>query len=79
MTARAIHEHKMLRELNESSDFSYKLLNDFADLLESHIRFEEREMFNEIQQKITPDQIKLLTESHHEEPFCDNEKDAFWL
>ena len=32
-----------------------------------------------ISKKITPDQIKLLTESHNEEPFCNNEKDAFWL
>ena len=53
-----------------------------ADLLEKHIRFEERQVFKMLQQELPENQLseigKKLDELHHE-PFVDDYKDEFWL
>ena len=79
MIAKALGEHRALESLNSTNDGDYEKLNRFADLLESHIRFEERELFNEIQSKATPEQLNVIDDIHHEELFCENSDDTFWL
>jgi hemerythrin-like domain-containing protein len=50
--ARLADEHRRLRELAAALDDSAERLAAFADLLESHIRFEERELFPVYQQHV---------------------------
>lgn len=54
--------------------------NDFSDLeklLNGHIRFEERELFNEIQEVATDDALNILKNHDHQVP-ADEWPDAFW-
>jgi hemerythrin-like domain-containing protein len=37
-------------------------MSGFGDLLAQHIRFEERELFEEAQREIPPDELAALTE-----------------
>lgn len=80
----ALAQHLKLRALitSISKDFNTKQLTDFANLLEQHIRFEERQVFKMLQQELSEDKLdkigKLLNELH-KEPFEDTYKDEFWL
>jgi hemerythrin-like domain-containing protein len=44
-----------------------QLLLEFATLLESHIRFEERVLFNEIEQILSPEQLKSVGDQLNKE------------
>ena len=53
-------EHKNIYELIESiskNDSDKDLLKQFADLLEAHVRFEERVLFNHFQQTLKPEEL----------------------
>lgn len=81
-TSRICSEHHQLRmfasEIENSE--SINLFSDFADLLEQHIRFEERHWFPHLEEKLnsnTLDKIgKKLIYSHIEEH--DDYADEFW-
>jgi iron-sulfur cluster repair protein YtfE (RIC family) len=75
---RALSEHSKLLELLDDPGETENSFIRIADELEKHIRFEERILFNEIQQVATAEQLALFNEHHTEEKFCENEKDAFW-
>jgi iron-sulfur cluster repair protein YtfE (RIC family) len=77
--ALAVAEHRTLEKLVNGSMNSYTELEEFASALESHIRFEERILFNEIQEAATPEQLKFIDTVHHEEAFHDNTEDVFWV
>lgn len=69
----------MIDELrNKSGDRN--LLENFADTLESHIRFEERELFNHLQQNISDKDLTEIASSakprNHEPVGAWN--DIFW-
>lgn len=53
--ARLSEDHERLREMIENLDASAARLSELADLLESHIRFEERELFPLYQAHVGPD------------------------
>ncbi|MCE9540525.1 MAG: hemerythrin domain-containing protein [Bacteroidetes bacterium] len=75
---RALAEHRRLKRLFESTEEILKSLSLIEEELESHIRFEERILFKEIQSVATVDQLKLLELSHTESKFIDNLTDSFW-
>ena len=83
MRLQAEFDHKRLNELveslrNESKD-EFKL-GEFADLLEKHIRFEERELFNFIQESLTAAELAEI-ESANAPAKCSTDsewKDVFW-
>lgn len=52
--ARLLDEHRQLRTMIEALDPSPARLGAFADLLERHIRFEERELFGVYQEHVKP-------------------------
>ncbi len=56
------------------------LLRSFADLLEKHIRFEERNLFNHLQQHIPADELEAIEKRTNAGPDPDLQwPDAFWL
>lgn len=74
---KAISQHKRLKRLFQSSPKDIRILNSIEEELEQHIRFEERILFNEIQEVANDEQLKRIEELHQ---FSDEEewKDEFW-
>ena len=78
MTVRALDEHKKLKGYFEAQGKDGNAYLELADLLEKHIRFEERALFNAVQELATEQQLKIIAEKHGEDQFKDNEADPFW-
>lgn len=74
---KAIAEHRRLERLFKDQKDTVRSLNLIEEELEQHIRFEERLLFNEIQQNATPEQLNDM-ELHHTDLLCDNWDDEFW-
>jgi len=63
MIVHAIEGHNNLEQLAaaiEQSKNDSALLNRFADELEKHIRYEERKLFNYLQENIPADELELI-------------------
>ena len=78
LVLKALAEHRRLRRLFESKDDYLKKLYLIEEELESHIRFEERILFEEIQNKATTKQIEQIEKYHSDDHFTDNLNDPFW-
>lgn len=78
MIVRALDEHKRLKGYFEAKGKDENAYMELADLLEKHIRFEERLLFNAIQELATEQQLATITEKHGGGQFRDNEDDPFW-
>lgn len=77
-------EHKMLEQrvnqLNSQGNNVQEYL-DFADLLNKHIRFEERVLFPHIEATLPEKALKqvgVYLSAHHAVPPVDNYPDEFW-
>lgn len=80
---RAEKEHVKLRALArrlEEAEADHDLLVNFSDLLEMHIRFEERQLFNHMQETFTRSQLdEILGSAEEQKCSTDSEwKDQFW-
>lgn len=85
LTAQLLSEHVSLRSLKEGiakkQANNIKLINDFATLLESHIRFEERVYFPEAEKYLSEAALQFIGEKLHddeEEKNCMNYPVKFW-
>lgn len=74
---KAIADHRRLKSLVENTEDTRQSLSLLEEELEAHIRFEERDLFNDIQQVATAAQL-VEVEKHHHEPFSDDWTDEFW-
>ncbi len=79
LVKKALAEHRRLIRLFETEAATVTNLSLIEEELESHIRFEERILFNEIQTVATEEQLELIKKVHTEDKFVDNITDAFWL
>lgn len=78
MVKRALAEHRRLERLfNEEKDLE-RSLSLIEEEMEKHVRYEERELFNVIQEKATQQELELIAENHKDERFQDNTTDEFW-
>lgn len=75
---RALSEHQKIKRLALSETEVHKSLHSLEDVLEKHIRFEERILFNEIQSVATTEQLQQIKLHHADVKFTDNLTDAFW-
>lgn len=75
---RAMEEHKRLETLFSQSAEIEEALEQIKISLENHIRFEERILFNQIQEAAKPEDIQQIMKIHSEEKFIDNLTDPFW-
>lgn len=76
-------EHNFIRELIITIDKDTDL-HDFtrlANLLETHIRFEERELFQYLEQHLSKEQLEDIFAKLEQHPVSCNEewKDEFWV
>lgn len=79
LVQKALSDHKRLIQLFETVTDLEENLKTIEIELDDHIRFEERVLFNEVQDVATAEQLELISIHHTEEKFFDNEKDAFWI
>jgi len=78
LVKKAIAEHRRITELFDDTTAISANLSLVAEALESHIRFEERILFNEIQKAATEEQLQFIQVNHSDEKFADNLSDTFW-
>lgn len=65
LRVQAEKEHEVIYELVDAireNPSGKDLLKKFADLLEAHIRFEERVLFNHLQDSLTPEELEGIFE-----------------
>lgn len=76
---KALAEHRRLKRLFDDDGEIIKALSLIEEELDGHIRFEERILFNEVQQVASPEQFEEIERKHHAIPFSDDDwKDHFW-
>ena len=75
----ALADHRRIKRLIENEGDLTKRLNSVEEVLEKHIRFEERVLFNEIQKIATIEELKQIQEIHHQQKFIENTSDTFWV
>ena len=78
LVKRALSEHRRLKRLFEQDTDIWRSLNLIEEELDSHIRFEERVLFNEVQQVATEAQLEAITIHHTHAARCDDWDDPFW-
>jgi iron-sulfur cluster repair protein YtfE (RIC family) len=81
---RAINEHKCIRlqieDLTDSKNNQGKRLAKIADMVDEHVRYEERELFPHLERKLTKEQLEnigKLIQKHHQS-LQDLYEDQFW-
>ena len=77
---KALEQHRELEAKFKEGNGNEEQLLALADALENHIRFEERELFNFIQEEATEEDLRKLKEVlNHENPNVDaNWTDHYW-
>lgn len=78
LVKRALAEHRRLKRLFLDQKNVVKSLNRIEDELGRHIRFEERVLFNEIQERASSEQLRLVSAIHNETPPFEEWRDEFW-
>jgi len=82
---RAINEHKSIRQQiehlsNYPENKERKTLAKIADMVDEHVRYEERELFPHLERKLSKEQLekigKLIQQHHSSLP--DLYEDQFW-
>ncbi len=75
---RALDEHRTLATLMTTDTDLIHTLETAAITLEGHIRFEERVLFNKIQDVATAEQLHSIFTHHDHEVMCEAWPDEFW-
>jgi hemerythrin-like domain-containing protein len=66
---------------NEARAEQLDTIKEFADKLEQHIRFEERELFEQLQLTLSAEDLSVLNfafSAQTEKDFCVRYPDKFW-
>ena len=75
---KALSDHRRLIRLFTSTTADMKTLGQIEETLEQHIRFEERQLFNHVQEMAINKQWDIIEKQHSNEKFNDNISDPFW-
>ncbi|MBO0340272.1 hemerythrin domain-containing protein [Flagellimonas profundi] len=75
---KALSDHRRLIRLFTSTTADMKTLGQIEETLEQHIRFEERQLFNHVQEMANKKQLDIIEKQHSNEKFNDNLRDPFW-
>lgn len=77
LVMQGINDHKAISlRVNELN--TVNSLMQLAELLEKHIRFEERTLFGEVQKCATPEKLAEIEKVHGSNKFVENTTDEFW-
>lgn len=75
---RAIEEHKIISRLFCDTSHIETSIKQIQEDLEKHVRFEERVLFDKIQNAASPENMEVIKKLHSSEKFIDNTSDVFW-
>jgi len=78
MVERALKEHRRIKRLFNDTINPEKSLHQLEEELDAHIRFEERVLFNEIQNVATPEQLQKIEEIHSDLKKTPEYDDPLW-
>jgi hemerythrin-like domain-containing protein len=78
LVQKAVSEHRRLQQLFETTTDFQNNIDLIANELVDHIRFEERILFEEIQNTASAEQLISIEFNHFDEKFVDNLTDPFW-
>ncbi|EON74892.1 hypothetical protein ADIS_4586 [Lunatimonas lonarensis] len=78
LVKQVLEEHKHLEELFHRQQSDYDYLRKIEHDLEAHIRFEERVLFNKIQDIATEQELDTIAKNHAGESSCAVWEDEFW-
>ncbi|GGG75549.1 hypothetical protein GCM10007415_04020 [Parapedobacter pyrenivorans] len=78
LVKKALSEHRRLKRLFMQETDIWRSLNLIEEELDSHIRFEERILFNEVQRIATTLQLSTIAKHHNAATHCDDWLDEFW-
>jgi len=83
---RALDEHAtiagQINALNTSTDNAANQLSALADAVDSHVRFEERELFPHLEKVLTEEQLENIGKqlaASHDHALKDDYADEFWM
>lgn len=79
LVKKALAEHRRLVRLFKNKTDISRSLSQIEEELESHIRFEERILFPEIQRNATKEELQRVADHHTEIEACEDWDDEFWL
>jgi hypothetical protein len=74
----ALQQHQAIRNIAEKEILDYNDLDQLQRFIQEHIRFEEREVFHDIQESGRIEELQGLAASGSNGKFTDNESDPFW-
>jgi hypothetical protein len=63
LAARIRDDHARLRALRDTTPLTESLIDEFGRLLESHVRFEEREVFEHTQDRLPEAALRAISEA----------------
>lgn len=75
----ALQEHETIKDIISNNNLNYEALLNFATLLNNHVRFEERILFNKIQDNVSPYKLEKLKDKLKEVIYIENKIDEFWI
>lgn len=78
LVKRALTDHRRIKRLFDDTKDIKKSLSLLEEELETHIRFEERILFGEIQKIATPHELDLIMKIHSENSVYEDWGDEFW-
>jgi len=81
MLQRMFAEHKQVHQMFDalSDNTTYNDLEILANALNDHIRFEERQLFNEVEKLATPEDLQIIAQQLKDDSSCAVWRDEFWL
>jgi hemerythrin-like domain-containing protein len=68
LTVRIRNDHARLRALRDTTPLTQDLIEEFGRLLESHVRFEEREVFEDTQHRLSSVALRAISEACESTP-----------
>lgn len=78
LVQKALADHDRLKKLFNKDENIKESLDLLEKELEAHIRFEERILFQKIQEQTSEEQLEQINKIHQETDFVKNTKDEFW-
>lgn len=85
MVQKAIDDHKQIKEQVEllkasTEEEASQQLTALADMVDSHVRYEERELFPYLEKNLTQAQLEAIGSELKNEPVAkDDYQDEFWI
>lgn len=81
MCIKVLNRHEEIRSLLKDLTGSSRKLTEITKCIETHIRFEESELFPHLEEILTDEELMIIgsaLEESHITPFNDNYPDEFW-